>query len=418
MKPDKITIADLHKPILSPLQQEAIAGASARPVTVSEDVVLQAARDATGLDDFGPDDFRARLRIWVESVAAETNLSDLGRAGVYSEMVRYASNRLRIEDCIKRHPEILDIAIERPLIVAGLPRSGTTYLQNILSADQRLRSLPYWEALQPVPTPGEEAADVKRDPRYIRADNSWREADALLPFLKAIHPFDPDHISEDTELQCFNFSSYHLDWVVPNTIWSDYYLNADQTPTYRYLKKVLQVLTWHRGPNRWLMKSPQHMEQLGPLLKVFPDATVVLNHRDPVASIQSAITSLAYTSRTRTKSVDAASIAEHRIGRFEKLLRRCVRDRDALPEDQIQDVYFHDLMDNPANIVCDIYRKAGLEVDGPLRQRLDELLSHYVRGKYGKIDYNLRRDFGLDPAEIRKRFDFFLDRFPVRIEVT
>jgi hypothetical protein len=419
MKAEKIRIADLHHPVLSPLQKQYLEAASANPVVISEDSILGAARAATGLDDFGPDpdDFRGRLRLWCESINASTNLTDLGRAGLYAEMLRYASNRLRVEDCIKRHPEILDIVIDRPLIVAGLPRSGTTYLQNFLSADQRLRSLPHWEAMQPVPTPGEPTDDVQRDPRYLRAAKSWEQADALLPYIKAVHPFDPDHISEDTELQCYNYSSYHLEWLCPHPTWADHYWASDHTSTYQYLKRVLRVLTWHRGPNRWLMKSPQHMEQLVPLLKVFPDATVVINHRDPVASIQSAITSLSYSARTRTKTVDADGIARYWIGRYEKLLGRCVRDRDQIPESQVHDVYFHELMANPMETVEEIYAKAGLLLDAPLRERINQFLAHYVRGKHGTLDYNLRRDFGLEPAEIRKCFDFYMKRFPVKVEI-
>jgi len=303
------------------------------------------------------------------------------------------------------------------LIVAGLPRSGTTYLQNFLSADRRLRSLPYWEALQPVPAPDEPSGDLSKDPRYARAQTLWEQGDALLPYIKAIHPFDPDHISEDVELQAIDFGSYLLEWLVPSPIWADHYFNTDQTSSYRYLKKIVQVLTWLRGPNRWLMKCPQHMEQLRTLHTVFPDATIVLNHRDPVASIQSAITSLAYSARVRTKGVDMDGIARYWINRYEKLLGRCVRDRDLLPEGQVQDVYFHELMDDPMRMIGEIYKKAELPLDDKLRADMAQFLKDNERGKYGSIDYNLRRDFGLDPADVRARFDFYFKRFPVRIEV-
>jgi hypothetical protein len=183
------------------------------------------------------------------------------------------------------------------------------------------------------------------------------------------------------------------------------------------LKKVLQILTFFRGPNRWLLKCPQHMEQLRAVCTVFPDATIVLNHRDPVASIQSAITSIAYSSRIRTKNIDLDGIAAYWIARYEKLLRACVRDRDALPDTQIEDVYFHNLMADPLGTVSRIYAKAALPLSDALRARMTAFLTTNSRGKHGQIDYDLRRDFGLDAACIRERFQFYLDRFPAKVEV-
>jgi hypothetical protein len=413
-----IVISDMHAPVLSELQAAALAAAKAHPVTLTEEAVLDAARANTGLSDFGADDFRHRLRLWLKGISLETNLTELAKAGMYGDLVRLLSTRLRVEDTIKRHPEILDIVIDRPLVVAGLPRSGTTYLQNFLSADPQLRSLPYWEAIAPVPTSPEENGDTRTDPRWARANELWKQSDAMLPYLKMVHPFDPNHISEDIELHALDITTYLFEWHTPNWLWYDYYAATDQTSSFRYLKRVLQVLTFFRGPNRWLMKCPQHMEQLATLHKVFPDATIVLNHRDPVASIQSALTSMAYSSRIRTTSIDTKSLVAYWIPRYEKLLRACVRDRDTLPANQVVDVYFHELMADPMRVVEGIYATAQLPVSDALRARWTAFLKENVRGKHGSLDYNLRRDFGLDPADVRKGFDFYFKRFPVRVEVT
>jgi hypothetical protein len=413
----RIVIGDLRAPILSELQKAALAGAAANPVVISEQAVLDAACARTGLSNFGNDDFRARLRLWAGAANACTELTELARHGLFADMLRFAENRLLVEDILTRHPEILNIVIDRPLIVAGLPRSGTTYLQNFLSADDQLRALPYWEAIRPVPATAAETGDPASDPRYATAAESWARMDAMLPFIKAIHPFDPDHISEDIELQAIDFSTYYLEWIAPHAIWTAHYWATDQTPSYCYLKKVLQILTFFRGPNRWLLKCPQHMEQLRAVSAVFPDATIVLNHRDPVASIQSAITSIAYSSRIRTQRIDLDCIATYWIARYEKLLRACVRDRDALPEAQFEDVYFHKLMADPLGTVSRIYAKAALPLGDGLRARMARFLIANSRGKFGRIDYDLRRDFGLDAARIRERFHFYLDRFPMEVEV-
>jgi len=413
----RIVIADLRAPILSEVQRAALSGAAANPVTISEQAILNAARANTGLSNFGPVDFRERLRLWAAAVNASPDLTELARHGLFADMLRFVENRLRVEDILARHPEILDIVIDRPLIVAGLPRSGTTYLQNFLSADDQLRALPYWEALRPVPATAAETGHPATDPRYAVAAENWAQMDAMLPFIKAIHPFDPDHISEDIELQAIDFSTYYLEWIAPHAIWTEHYWATDQTASYRYLKKILQILTFFRGPNRWLLKCPQHMEQLRAVYTVFPDATIVLNHRDPVASIQSAITSIAYSSRIRTETIDLPGIAAYWIARYEKLLRACIRDRDTLPESQLEDVYFHNLMADPLGAVSRIYAKAELPLSDKLRARMAEFVTANSRGQHGSIDYDLRRDFGLDATRVREKFQFYLARFAVRVEV-
>jgi len=415
--PDRIDIADLCNPILTDLQKGAVAWAQAKPVPLNEEAILEAARQATGLSDFGDQGFRKNMAKWIESVVADTELSALGRAGVFGAMVRNASVRLRIEDMVKRFPEILDIKIERPLIIAGLPRSGTTYLQNFLAADPRLRSLPYWEAVRPVPAPEEYCVAGQEDPRRARCAADWVQQDALLPYVKAIHEFTPDHISEDVEFQTPEFGSYLLDWLTYAPVWRDYYFQMDQRPVYRYLKKCLQVLNFLTGAKRWLLKCPQHMEQLVVLKEIFPDATIVINHRDPVASIQSAMTGWAYSSRiTRTK-IRPDQIAEYWVDRYQRLLRGCVRDRDTLDNARTVDVYFHELMQDPMKIVSDIYVKAGLPLGDGMKGLMADSLAHHKRGKNGQVVYNLKRDFGLTAEEVRRKFDFYFNRFAVKAEV-
>jgi Sulfotransferase family len=318
---------------------------------------------------------------------------------------------------IHRYPEILKIHIDRPIIVAGLPRSGTTHLLGLISADSRLRSLPWWEATAPVPVPGEAAPRGKTDPRWVRAEQGWRGYDALLPYMKLMHEFSPDHISEDIELQAVDFSSYLLEWLAHVPRWRDYYFSHDQSGTYAYLKRGLQVLTYMHGPNRWVMKCPQHLEQLPVLKKTFPDATFVLTHRDPVASIQSAITMSCYAARVFRRRIDTQGYRDYWIDRYQRLLKRCVADRDCLPEAKTLDVYFHEWTRDPDTILRDIYRRADLPLtDGTLAE-LHGYLKGHEHGSGGKITYHLRRDFAISAEEIRSKFEFYFNRFAVVPEV-
>ncbi|MDH3214579.1 MAG: sulfotransferase [Myxococcales bacterium] len=415
-RPDDIRIRDLANPVRTPLQQRAIAAASRIPVAFTERAVLEAAIKQTGLSDFGYDDFRERLRVWLASAEEDADLGPVGRVGVFRDCVRYAANRLRLEDLLGRHPEILDVAIERPIVIAGLPRSGTTHLLNLIAADARLRSLPYWESLEPIPDPNETPGADGVDPRLARCREGYALQDALLPRLRNMHDMAPEHVHEEIEVQALDFSSYELEWIATVPRWRDYYLAHDQTPHYAYLKQALQALQWLRGPDRWVLKSPQHMEQLVPLIRTFPDATVVLTHRDPVSVIASAITMLSYGDRLRRRRVDPPAVADYWIDRIERLLRACVRDRDRIPASQSLDVAFHEFMADDVATVERIYRLAGLEMTSAARAALDGFMASHPRGKHGRILYDLESDFGVDPEALRKRFAFYGERFPVEIE--
>ncbi|MET0370642.1 MAG: sulfotransferase [Sphingobium sp.] len=415
MTSEKIRITDLADPVRSEEQLQVLATAAANPVTFDSDLILATARERTGLHDFGNDGFRPRLDAWVASANADSGLSAAGRATVWNEMARFASTRLRVEDFIARHPEILDHEIETPLVVAGLPRSGTTFLLQVLAGDRRLRSLPFWEAVRPVAEPFVENGV---DTRFDLCAAEWARADALLPLGKAIHGFEPEHISEDVELQCIDFGSYYLEWISRAPVWRDYYLSHDHRPVYRYMRRMFQLLSWQRGPSRWVTKCPQHMEQLCAVSDALPGSTLVITHRDPVASIQSAITGQAYRARLARKVVDVKEISGFWIDRYQMLLRRCVEDYDKIDLSQVHDVYFHELMADPMPVLEGVLTKAGLAFDADAQADMASALVANPRGKHGQLAYDLRGDFGLDPAEIRRKFDFYFDRFPdVRIEV-
>ncbi|MFN8627175.1 MAG: sulfotransferase [Candidatus Binatia bacterium] len=411
-----IRIADLAHPVLTPEQQAAIEYAARIPVRFTEEAVLGEAQRRTGLRDFGPDDFRERLRVQLQSLEEDSYLGPVGRVGAYGDCVRFAANRLRVEDFIRRHPQVLDVEIARPIIIVGLPRSGTTHLLNLISADTRLRSLPYWESLEPVPVPGEGPGRDGLDPRFLRCRDNYVRADALLPLLRNMHDMPPEHIHEELELQAPDFSNYNWEWIAYVPRWRDYYLAHDQTPHYRYLKRVLQVLQWLRGPDRWILKSPQHLEQIGPLCATFPDATVAFTHRDPVSVIASTVTMEAYGARLRCTRVDLAAIADYWVDRIERLLRACVRDRDRVPPAQSIDVLFHEFMADDVRMVERIYERAGLPMTPEARRLLAAFMEQNRRGKFGRIVYDLKADFGIDPQALRQRFAFYFERFPVRAE--
>lgn len=419
MSGQKIRIDDLAHPRLSEMQQGAIAYMEANPVEISAQGVLAAAVERTGLDDFGPDEFRVRLNRLVDEWNADA-LLQVNRMVLRDMVVRHASNRLIAQDYRKRHPEYVQERIERPIIVVGLPRSGTTHLLNLLGSDSRLRSLPLWEVNEPLPNPAEQPREDGRDPRWVRADEQWQMAYASSPYTAAMHPMEPDHFHEDLELMGPDFASYNYEWMSRVPGWRDAYYAEDQTPHYRFQKEMLQIMQHAAGdarPRRWVNKCPQHLEQLRVLKEVYPDALVVLTYRDPVDAIQSAATMMGYAERMRYARIDMPGLLEYWSDRVDHLLKACVRDRDVWPESQRVDVPFEPFMKDPMRFVREVHAKAGLETTAQSVAEMEHFVATHPRGKFGQVIYDLDGDFGVSREELRKRFSYYFDTFS-HVEVT
>jgi len=173
------------------------------------------------------------------------------------------------------------------------------------------------------------------------------------------------------------------------------------------MKDVLRILQWRRGPDRWVLKCPQHMEQLPVLNRVFPDATLVFTHRDPVAVITSSVTMLAYTQRINRRCVQLAELIAYWTDRIERLLRAYVAQRERIPAARSVDVPFQVFMADPMAMVERIYARAALPMTPTARAQIERYIDDHPRGGDGQVLYDLRRDFGVDPDDLRGRFAFY-----------
>jgi hypothetical protein len=416
---NEIRIPDLAEPVLNDVQRMGLEFGETIDTDLSVPAVLEAAATTTGLDDFGPEDFHERLGLWLSEMDADTERTALGRMMMFGDCVRYASNRLRIRALLAEHPEILDQEITAPVIVIGLPRSGTTNLVNLLASDSRFRSMPLWESYEPVPDPREAPGPDGVDPRWTRCQQAWEAMQAGAPFIAAMHPMEPDHVHEELELMLPDFSSYNLEWVARCPQWRDHLLGHDQTPHYAYMKQVLQILQWYRPRERWVLKCPQHLENIGPLMATFPDATIVVTHRDPVAVVQSTITMVTYGARTAYRTTRPHWYRDYWTDRIGRLLDTSIRDQHLLPAERTHHVYFHSYMADEMATLQQVYDLAGIELTDTARAEIEAYRAAHPRDRGGRVVYDLRGDFDVTPEEVRARFGDYFAAFPdVRIEVT
>lgn len=390
----------------------------AAELVLSLDAVADAACAETGLDDFGDGWFREPLALVLRCLDEEAGLSPFGRVSAHAQMVGHLRNRLRVEHLVARHPEVLDVAIARPIFIVGQPRTGTTHLHNLMAQDPALRSLPYWESLEPVLGDDDRAAveGGASDPRRERCAVGLELLDEAMPLFKRMHDMTVDHVHEEIQLLALAGSTMLFETMAVMPTWRDWYRAHDQTPAYDYLRRVLQCCQWLRGGARWVLKSPQHVEQIVPLLRVFPDATLVFTHRDPVSVIASTATMISYTARSSQAKVDPPKIGHYWAERIEVMLQAGMRDHDRLPGGRFLDVPFDEFMADDVAMVQRIYDVADQPFTPEARTAMEAFMVEHPRGVHGGVIYDLEGDFGLDRRRLRDRLRDYTDRFDVALE--
>lgn len=407
-RPAPIRFDDLANPVYPPAAQPIRDGLAAygANLDLNPAALLTAATERSGLDDFGDPAFRERLDVLCTALRDEANLSDTGVGIVFEQLVGNLVNRLRLEALITDHPEIEDVAIERPIIICGLPRTGTTHLHNLLAADPALRYLPYWESLEPVPGPGEDTPQPRRD----RCGAGLDLVNTSLPEFRRMHDMTVEHAHEEIQLLANDISGmlFETTYYVPS--FAAHYKTHDQSASYAYVKRSLQAMQWLRGGNRWVLKSPQHLEQFPTLAATFPDATFIVTHRDPVEVTLSMMTMICYATRMAVARPDVATMTTHWLSRIDDLLACCIRDRDALPAGQSIDVRFDDFMADERGTLSDIYRLADQPFGDDVRAAMTDFLTEHPRGRYGGVIYDAA-DLHLDPAALAERFRDYRERF-------
>jgi len=376
--------------------------------------MLQAAQDATGLFDWGGELFRRPFEVLIEDLNTEARLTDQGAQRAHRRLSDTLVQRLRVVADRKRFPGIAEEVIENPIIVAGLPRSGTTFFHNVLSADPDNRSPATWEIMYPSPPP--EAASYDVDPRIAEAEAALDFEGFMEPGLQAVHPFDARRPEECNFLWELSFLTvnYMAWWNVPN--YTRLLYETDPVLIYEEEKKVLQHLQHRFKRKRWVLKTPAHNPWLAQLFTVFPDAWVVQCHRDPAKIIASLSKNLAiwravFSNHVPTGSFGMVELQAKGLAEVAK-----VRAQPAL-RDRFFDAHYIAVQADPVGELVRAYERFGVglspEREAAIRRFLEEDRVSHARGP--RHTYSLD-DYGLDYAVIDAAMGEYIRTFSVQLE--
>jgi hypothetical protein len=362
----------------------------------------------TGLDNYGADDYRERLDTYLAALREIPTMQPVGIVNHHAQILQWLKNRLLLADLLDRHPEIDDIELLPPVVIAGLPRTGTTHLHNLLAAPTTFRTMPYWESNEPFPLPAE--AGIEPDPRRTRMDVAVQVMNVVMPHFPLMHEMTTDHVHEEIQLLANDFSTMLFETLAHVPRWRDYYMTHDQTSHYEYLETQLKAMQFLRGGRRWLLKSPQHLEQLPVLDKVFPDVFVIFTHRDPTPVALSMLSMITYAARMYCSPVPVNDIASTWIERLGLMLNALVRDRDSIPPERSVDVRFDEFMADEMAVVAQVYEQAGEALDGDARAAIGGYLAGHQRGRLGTVATSPEM-FGLADSDLRDPFAAYVARF-------
>lgn len=374
------------------------------------DALLDKARAATGLDDFGPDHFREPLAVLCADIAElGGELSTVARLGLVRDIGRSLTTRLRTQELLRRHPEIHAQEIVEPIFVIGSPRTGTTLLHNLMSKAPGATAPLFWELLEPAPRIEQSASAV--DPRITDARKLQHEIERVLPDMAAAHPMVWDWPEECLWLFANSFMSEIYLVRLPARGYRELLLRTDWSWAVEEYAQALRILQWQRGastPPHWVLKAPGHCFRMPALMAAFPDARFVRTHRDPRKTIASTC-SLFELGRVASFDVDPHALGREVLALWVDVgLQRLVDASALLDEARCFDVEFGQLMDDPFALIRRM--SAQLDVALDVNDDMHAWLRDNPRHAKGRHSYTLER-YGISEAEALERTAGYRARF-------
>ncbi|MEZ4217838.1 MAG: sulfotransferase [Myxococcota bacterium] len=389
-------------------------GAMAVPLDVAS--LLAEARANTGLDDFGPDDgWREGLEVLAQSLDREARLTLVGRLLARADVVNALETRLQVEDAYRRDPSIDDEEVAAPLFIVGLPRSGTSILHELLAQDPAHRVPLSWEARHPCPPPEEATYDT--DPRIERCEAYVQFWNELVPEYRTMHEMGARIPCECIWLTMPTFVCE--EWIGRQQCpgYAAWYMGADLRPAYAYHRRLLKLLQHRFRRERWMLKAPSHMAALDVLLAEYPDARILMTHRDPLKSMGSTASILSALAWMRSEDADIGAIRAGFGGEgMAYRLDVAMRAREAADPSRFFDVRYQDMLSDPFGTIARAYAHFGIPYTKEAERRMRDYLAAKPQAKHGAHAYSFD-DLGLDVATERARFAAYQERFGVPSEV-
>lgn len=380
------------------------------------DELMATAEAATGLDDWGPEELRRPLEILCYALTHEARLHAAGAQMLRARLLGNLQNRLRLMDDRRRDPLLAQQVVSRPLIVLGLPRTGTSHLHSLLAADPGTRSPRVWEMSLPSPPPRRET--YATDERIKLIGDAMQASGLLSGELMAIHPFSfdaPEECGQILEMSGYGAMYSAMCWVPTYSCWREH---VDFRPAMRFHKQFLQNLQAYNPGKWWVLKSAEYHFHIEEILDVYPDACIVMTHRDPARTIPSEASLYRVMRRLTT---DAAHYTPQAAG--QAVLRADAMSAERFmnfrrwrgDERRILDVHYGDLLRDPIGIVANIYRHFGLELTEAARGAMRMHLETHRQNRHGVHRYALS-DWGLTERDIEQNFSAYIDHYRIQRE--
>jgi Sulfotransferase family len=373
-------------------------------MTVEEIIAEATARtQLTELGDTSVLDGLARL---IAAYENEARLTPQGLAMKRETLIGNMAIRMQVEDWLTRHPDLLERPIAKPLFVFGLPRTGTTLMINLLAADPARRCFLNWEWGEPMPPALPDELHAGR--RYEEARARGEMALKHVPHIAAIHFEEADSPSECQFLMTPSFCAqvYEAQADIPS--WRHWFLHqADYLPAFRFHKRMLQALQHHTG-GRWTLKNPWHPLFLDALTEVYPDAQLVMTHRDPAEVVGSCCSLIKYVRQMYSDEVDLKGIGASFMDTFEVMIARADAFKVKHGAGSIHDVQYADTMRDPMSVVRGIYAEFGEPLTAEAEAAMQGYMGANPKGKHGSHSYDLA-EFGLSVEGVRERFKDYIE---------
>jgi hypothetical protein len=374
---------------------------------LTAEAVWDSARKA-GLEGCEPTpEAREALGVLMQSLAENARMTLVGRYSARDDTIRLAKTHLRIHRALRESPEVAGTPLPPPVFIVGWPRTGTTFLHQLLARDPAHRTLPYWESFDPVP-----AAPGTPDKRIEKLDEMLKLLSRIEPRYDAIHPMTAEAPEECVALFMNEFRSLQLDFQYQVPEYARWLLAQDARIAYRLHRRQLELVQFHRpSGERLVLKDPTHLVHLAALLEVYPDAKIVFTHRDPAVALSSICSLVSYTRALFTDDVDPHGVGTEILSGYWPDAMEDARElRKGMSPEHAVDVRHADLQRDPLGTVERIYSSLGFTFSESARTSMRRFVDDRRKVPIGKHMHSLE-GFGLSRSAVRERFSSYCTDF-------